>query len=353
VNPPFSQVLAREDNSGYQYSYEPLELPLDGDGFVSSFAPDDADGICAFFGTYGLVVVEGVLGDAECERSRSELWDFIERRIPGLSRELPQTWERWPSLSGLGILGNTFNVSPQLCANRQSPACHRAFSALFGTERLLVNVGRASVMRPTVGVPWPDAAGGTVLVEKREWRSKPGREWLHWDMNPFTGASSTFSWRLRDMHANRGYERLSVQGILALGDCGADDGGFYCVPGSHKVVRGWANANGATVADKSVQSPESSCQIYLPGGDPMKDNAQRAPIREGSLLVWDSKLAHCNFPNASANLRMVQYIQMIRAEDPVVGPLFTDENLLPPTAELELSQLGRRLYGFEPWPRPL
>lgn len=156
-----------------------------------------------------------------------------------MKRDEPRTWERWPSLSQLGILGNTFNLSAQLCANRQNPACHRVFAALFGTPKLRVNVGRSSVMRPTVNVPWgrpgENDEDEPILVGKPEWRSKPGVEWLHWDMNPFTGAASTFSWHLHDVSANRGYGRLSVQGILALSECRVDDGGFFCCPGSHKV----------------------------------------------------------------------------------------------------------------------
>ena len=38
------------------------------------------------------------------------------------------------------------------------------------------------------------------------------------------------------------------------------------------------------------------------------------------------------------------------ADDPAIGPLCTDESLLPPRAQFELTPLGRRLYGFDPWP---
>jgi hypothetical protein len=47
---------------------------------------------------------------------------------------------------------------------------------------------------------------------------------------------------------------------------------------------------------------------------------------------------------------MVQYIQMIRADDPAFAPLIVDEGLLPPREQLELTHLGRRLYGLEDWP---
>ena len=49
-------------------------------------------------------------------------------------------------------------------------------------------------------------------------------------MNPFTGGSSTFSWGVKDPLLNRGYDRLSTQGALALVDCRLEDGGFFACP---------------------------------------------------------------------------------------------------------------------------
>ena len=346
----------RVDNSGFEYdpeTWEPPALPLDDDGFVQAFDVDEGEAINAFFEWYGLVVVRDVIDADACARSLDELWAGLETNCKGLQRDDPSTYGSWPSLAKLGILGNTFLLSPQWCANRQSPRVHRAFAALFGTERLVVNVGRASAMRPTRGVPTggpSTAEGRPALVDRPEWRSKAGPEWLHWDMNPFTGAASSFSWRVRRPLAARGYGRLRVQGLVALSECGPDDGGFFCVPGSHAIVRGWARRNAAAVPDASVMSAESSIQLPLPLGDPLKAQGAKAPVRAGSLLVWDARLAHCNFPNDSANMRVVQYIQAAEADDPAIGPLCTDERLLPPRDQFEPTPLGRRLYGFDPWP---
>lgn len=344
-------VLPREDNRAFRESYVETTLPLDADGYVRAHDATDADGISATFNELGLVVVRDVISAAECSRSVGELWEFLERTCPGLHRSNPRSWKKWPSLSQLGILGNTFMLSPQLFENRQSPQIHRAFAALFGTEKLHVNIGRASVMRPTLGVRLPpdETHPEEEVRDMPEWRSKAGKEWLHWDMNPFTGASSTFSWRVKDVGANRGYVRLRTQAILALSDCGPEDGGFFCVPGSHKIVRSWAAANGESVEDKLVMSAESSMQLYLPKNDPLHEHAQRAPIRAGHLLIWDSRLLHCNFPNNSDRMRMVQYVQMKLAEDPALGLLLEDRNLLPPAGEFTPSLLGQRLLGYSPW----
>lgn len=191
---------------------------------MRSFSLDQEQHIRDFFDKYGLVVIADVLSPEACDASVAELWDFLERHCKGLCRDDVRTWEKWPSLSKLGILGNHFVLSPQFCENRQNPRVHRAFELLFGTEKLHVNVGRASAMRPTRDIQWPDTATHTEgeqshLVDKPEWRSKEGVDWLHWDMNPFTGATSTFTWAVKDINANRGYDQLATQAVLALSDC--------------------------------------------------------------------------------------------------------------------------------------
>jgi len=346
----WDRLLKPDDHSGFaDVAFVPVPLPKDKDGFVLSFDVADTEGIRSFFEKHGLVVVRGVLDTEACARSRDEVWDLLEREVRGLDRQDPSTWERWAQLAWGGFVGNTFPLSPQLCANRQQPKLHAAFEAVFGRRELHVNVGRIGAMRPTrnvaAGPVGPD--GNRSNVDKPEWRTLASGQWLHWDCNPWTGATSSFSWALRDAMANRGYmySNLSVQAILALGDCGENDGGFYCVPGSHKVLRAWAHANLHEV--DRVTSSEGPMQYKLPLDDALLQAGEKAPIREGDLLIWNTATAHCNFPNDSERMRIVQFIQMKPADDPVFGPLLQTEALLPPG--FALTQLGRKLLGLDPW----
>ena len=68
-----AQVLARADNTRHPYSYEPVVLPVDENGFVETVDADDADGIRAFFERYGLVVIRNAIDDVACAASRDEL----------------------------------------------------------------------------------------------------------------------------------------------------------------------------------------------------------------------------------------------------------------------------------------
>ena len=47
--------------------FEGVKAPVDDEGFVQAFAPEDAEGQRAFFETYGFVVVRDVLDATEVE----------------------------------------------------------------------------------------------------------------------------------------------------------------------------------------------------------------------------------------------------------------------------------------------
>ena len=113
-------------------------------------------------------MVHGVLNEQEAQHSAADVWDFLERHYDDIRRDQPETWDQWTRLKSLGILGDLPVLSPQFFRNRENPAAHQAFAALFGTDDLLVSVDRASLMRPTVGVVMSDGK----VEDKPEWRTK-------------------------------------------------------------------------------------------------------------------------------------------------------------------------------------
>jgi hypothetical protein len=118
-----------------------------------------------------------------------------------------------------------------------------------------------------------------------------------WD-NP-RSANHTF---ITEHNGSKPLRRLpKVQGLVALVDSGEHDGGFITVPGFHKFVRQYA-----------LQT-EIYCRSSFVGvqNDPeWIGYAQKITMRAGSIVVWDSQMPHCNFPNDSSNMRMCQYIKM-------------------------------------------
>eukprot|EP00494_Astrolonche_serrata_P029788 UN30055 len=230
------------DNSGIKYDYSRLDLPKDKEGYTESFDWDKPEDYIPFFKKYGVVVIHNVLTTNECKKSEDEVWDFIIRycnrgtknssvKTTPVKRDVPETWSRWVGLSKLGILGNEMLLSNQLCENRQNPKIYNVFKNILEEEKLMCVVGRASAMRPTKNVKMSD---GTVK-DMPEWKTI--ENWLHWDMNMWTGWTTTFGWKSVDHSINVGYDKTKVQAWVSLTNCGPNDGGFHCIPGMRNHIR--------------------------------------------------------------------------------------------------------------------
>lgn len=204
-DPDLLQTLLRprstEEKDG-TYEYDPVVLPTDADGYVRSFDVNtEAKKARASFDRFGVVVFRNVAAAKDCSIARDELWSFLERHNKSIDRKDPHTWESWTSLKALGFSGDMPILSPHFFEIRQSPSVHRCFATLFRDERLFVNVGRAGIMRPTRAVRF-EKDGHIQTVDKPEWKTLDPQKWIHWDMNPFTGATTTYGWRAEDFQRN-------------------------------------------------------------------------------------------------------------------------------------------------------
>jgi len=161
--------------------------------------------------------------------------------------------------------------------NRQEPNVYRTFSLILGREDIWVRYDRSGIMRATKGIKLKD---GTVM-DKPEWKTKPN--WLHWDQNP---------WKEPNF--------VRVQGLLALTDSNNETGGFHCVPGFTSRFFDWQKEN------KSKE--KRGGLVNVPEGDPIRGEIQIISLRKRSLLIWDSRLPHGNFPNNNDQMRIVQYV---------------------------------------------
>jgi ectoine hydroxylase-related dioxygenase (phytanoyl-CoA dioxygenase family) len=90
------------------------------------------------------------------------------------------------------------------------------------------------------------------------------------------------------------------------------------------------------------------CIDQVPQEHPIREYIQRIPLRRGSMVIWNSLTFHANYPNDSDRFRMVQYMRMLPVDYPYVSLMDMYRNALP--AGFECSELGRKLFGFEPWP---
>lgn len=226
---------------------------------------------------YGVVVIEQILNKSEIEKSIDAIWANDELESRGVKRNDQSTWGRcWPMDGKIERKGwiesNNTMFCPQAWRNRFNAAIVGTFQSIWdmkaGTKvDLLVKYDRYGVMRPKL---------------EESWRTDEG--WLHTDQNP---------------KLEQDFVRL--QGVLTFTDSSESSGGFICVPGFHKK---WKEYCSAYPIDEDVCSLPKQLRDEL-----MQNGAKKITAPPGSLIIWDSRLPHANFPNDSkTQFRMVQYI---------------------------------------------
>ncbi|XP_065197955.1 uncharacterized protein LOC135829475 [Sycon ciliatum] len=67
------------------------------------------------------------------------------------------------------------------------------------------------------------------------------------------------------------------------------------------------------LAGELSQRQELCYFIPVHGHDPMYKQPQRVPMRAGSLLIWDQRVAHGSRPNNSTRARYVQFVKMFQS----------------------------------------
>jgi ectoine hydroxylase-related dioxygenase (phytanoyl-CoA dioxygenase family) len=146
-----------------------------------------------------------------------------------------------------------------------------------------------------------------------------------------------------------------VQAVLALTDTAENMGGFQCIPEIYQQLDVWIARQ---PADRHPFRPDyTGFEITKLG------------MRAGDLVIWTTLLPHGNGHNQSNQPRLAQYITMNPAEAdnaelretrlncwrenrPMPHRAFPGdprgiEQDRPPA---ELTPLGRKLLGIEPWP---
>eukprot|EP00662_Eupelagonemidae_sp_cell21_P036538 gene36538-64210_t len=165
---------------------------------------------------------------------------------------------------------------------------------------------------------------------------------MHWDCNP---------WALQE-EVERGLPAM-FQGLIAIDDCAEEVGGFCGVPGCSRYF-GTGLAKQPQHSAFALHLPRGvvNGKAYVPDKSSLRSFVQRFPLRAGDMIVWDSRTAHANFPNSCGRFRLVQFVAMMPADARLLprggywGPTLVTE---ADAAAVELTPLGRRLLGLDPW----
>ena len=209
---------------------------------------------------FGWVRIDSAVPNSLCER----LVDVLESAI-GVPVRDPARWHEYGGEQRdlIPIWGHQAQWDI-----RQHPNLHRVWATLWGPDRLGVSLDSCRFTPPwQMGFAEPHG--------------------IHWDHDPWNA------------------EKRMFQGVLALTDTAANQGGFRCVPSLYHDRAAWP------------RTPT----IDQDGDEDWLANTEGREIvyvsaRAGDLIVWDSRLPHGNSKNRSPRPRIAFYVLM--------GPFLAD-----------------------------
>ena len=215
----------------------------------------------------GYVVVKAAISKEQASATANFLWEFEEKdpADPSTWYTAPRAEMKMKELAGTGMV-EVYNHQ-QLWNNRQSEKVYKAFTDVWGTEKLWVTIDRANLNFPI----------------------QPGFEYkgfIHWDYDPET-------------------KPQNVQGVLALADQTDENmGGFQCIPWLFQNYDSW----------KLCQPKDRN--RFQPDITGLEDKLVKVKLEAGDLLIFNSCLPHGIRPNQSKDkVRIAQYISMMPAEE--------------------------------------
>lgn len=344
----------------------PFQCPLSDTGCdVSSCVYPSAEEAAAFFHEWGFIVFRDIFTADECAATRDAMWSVVENAHPGLLRQDASTWDCFKQTGKYGLSSRGPCFDPQLVKNRQNPRLAAALALILKTqlEDVMVSHDRFTVYRATV---LADELGDGS-------RFRTGPRNVHLDMNPWwwleassdilVGADSLQYADPQDFIKENNLVTACmgphVQCVLNFSDNLEEDGGTLVVPRFHRHVESWA-ARYSWMRKPLPWVTFQSKREVEEAEAPLLALAQRVPLREGSVLIWDQTVMHGTQPNASSSCRTAQFLKAFSraATFKAVGSdgwsgdgvsrlqrrARALQKLLPPDV---VSPLGRTLFGLD------
>lgn len=265
------------------------------------------------FNTDGFMVIKNVVPDNLIKPACEEIAAFISADIDDKS-----TWYNG-DLQNDGLV--PVHHLQSIWDIRQNSNVYAAFSEFWGGEqKLFVDINR-SCFRPPIKEAYPSLSKGEI----------------HWDIDPRNGSKG---W---------------IQGIVLLTDISKNTGGFQCIPEVYKNISSWLARNGQ---DKDFNH-------FYPG---LNEHPEIIQIegKAGDIILWSTLLPHGPALNSSALPRIASFMTLTPNEDYNELANETRELILQkrapekwrglpqqldpePGSSVVLSELGKKLTGFDSW----
>lgn len=249
---------------------------------------EDVEGWSAALAADGYVVIREVADANEVSEAHKLFWDWLAEAEAGVSPDAPETWGLIPCERANGIIfSRGIGQSAFAWHARGLPKVRRAFGRLWQADDddVITSFDGANVFRPFL-----EPAGA------RE--HKTGGGWWHTDQSGHrTGLQC-------------------VQGLVAFTAATPATGGLVVLPGSHLRHAELAERYPHVTHDYLGLAPEDPILTDVSAG--AARGALLVQCGAGDLVLWDSRVVHCNAPALSYApqqgearlLRLVSYVCM-------------------------------------------
>jgi hypothetical protein len=300
----------------------------------------------------GYLVIPNFFSEEMMDKMNQQIFSRANE-LTGLVRDDISTWEP----SGRFKVGyiDLWHL-PAYYELRQDPRAYSIFSQILKEPRLTVSLDRVSFKTPAWAEVEKDGK-----VEKLDFSKHQRSLAVHTDMN---------LWYL---------QYPLYQGSICLEDCPIGNGGFTVMPGYHKLskIRQYrVNFEKGLYHDEEPRQPPVQKDVFLFYKDQAAIDRDliEVPMKRGDFLIWSSRLPHGNAMNVSNKWRIQCFVRYISADEDHTSMyrsdvrksvetglkpnIFSTGNSVPQQnkewevpyhKEVPLTELGKKLFGFEPW----
>lgn len=225
----------------------------------------------------GYCVIPNILTTQECDLTITKIWDWLEDLNTGIDRNDKDTWisENWP-FSTKGIIQHLRVGHEEFVWDiRTHPNVFNVFKKIWNTDNLIVSFDAINVMKP---------------AEITKYRAT--KPWFHIDQSN----------RKEGLHC--------IQSFVNLETCTTDDACFSCFPKSHNYHKELCDTFKIDTPKDWIKFGNEELQWLAEKGC----NRVRVPVPKGGMVIWDSRVVHCNrpskIPRPVARFRYVIYVCM-------------------------------------------
>jgi len=213
----------------------------------------------------GYTIVK-VLTEEKNDEIRAMFWDWLEGTYEGVDRNDSKTWVddsgSWPGNSHGILMSESVGHAPFMWEARQQQDVIRTFANIWDAadDEMVTSFDGACMIRPSETNPI----------------TKPNK-WEHFDQN---------------YYLHEGLE--NIQGLLNLEDSQEKDGGLVVYPHSNKqFVDFFKRKPNFSGRGNFVRIPQKDEILKQQKGLP-DSGRTKVVAPKGTLLLWDSRTAHCN-----------------------------------------------------------